>query len=270
VPSASAHSGDSKPCSLRASGAIICLMIMCVPAKSATVRAVLAATTRTPSQSLRSIGSSGDCGAGSRRLLSARVTLPLPVVLCAIAAAVWAARDHPRSARYESAAGRHHRSHAPSRLPALNAACGIAVLLIGHGLRLYGNCLVAGMPSPLMNIWDATFKEKGAGGDPDFWVGPFGRRAHDCNCSASTRKKPPAVVRASGFRVQGSLENEAQAAWAPSTASVVRLVASSGICIVIFAIRRANWRKRSRLSRKILLWTAVMSCGVRQRNRLSN
>jgi hypothetical protein len=35
---------------------------------------------------------------------------------------------------------------------------------LGLGLRLYGNSRpIAAMPSLLMNIWDATFKEKGGG-----------------------------------------------------------------------------------------------------------
>lgn len=138
-----------KPCSHRASGAIIAPTITCALAKSATVRAAIAATTRTPSQSLRSIGSSGDCGGNSsRRILSARVALPLPAVLCAIALAVWAARDPPRSARYESAAGRRSPTVRSPTHPLRMRFVGVLYLLLDLGFSFTGTSSWLGHRSP--------------------------------------------------------------------------------------------------------------------------
>jgi hypothetical protein len=54
------------------------------------------------------------------------------------------------------------------RMPTHPPSTRIMIVRIGLGLRLRANSRpVSAMPSPLMNIWDATFKEKAAGGRAD-------------------------------------------------------------------------------------------------------
>ncbi len=162
-----------EPCLLRASGAIICPTITRSPEKSAIARAAIAATTRTQSPSSLLIGLSEDCGAERtdhrRRAVSGsscfrsllRPSVPSP-------RSVWAARDGTLVRKRSDGGAGRPRPRAHAHPPALNAHCGSLVVRIGLGLRLYGNSRpVAAMPSPLMNIWDATFKEKAAGGCVD-------------------------------------------------------------------------------------------------------
>ena len=157
-------------CSLRASGAIIGSTITYPPERSAIARAAIAATTRTQSPRLQLICLSGDCGAERtdhrRRAVSGSSCfryLHHPKVPSL--RSVGAARDCALVGKGSDGGAGRPRARVHTHPPALNAHCGSFLVRIGLGLRLYGNSrLVAAMPSPLMNIWDATFKEKGAGG----------------------------------------------------------------------------------------------------------
>ena len=155
-------------CSLRASGAIICPKITRPPEKSDTARAAIAATTRTQSPSLLLIGLSEDCGAERtdhrRRAVSGSSCFRSP------AASQYHCRalcGRPAITRGGKKIGRWRgpplRLRALAHPPALKAHYGDLVLSIGLKLRPYGNCPLAGIPCPLMVLWDATFKEKGGG-----------------------------------------------------------------------------------------------------------
>ena len=153
-----------EPCSPRASGAIICPTITCAPEKSATARAAIAATTRTPSQSLPLTGSWGDCGAeksshrtrasGSSRIRSHGASLCHRRAPCGRPAII---RRGKELGRWRGPPSRAH-AHPPT----LRGYCGRLAFVVRIELRSYGSCPLAGMLFPLIVIWNATFKEKGA------------------------------------------------------------------------------------------------------------
>ena len=71
------------------------------------------------------------------------------------------------------------RLRALAHPPALKAHYGDLVLSIGPRVRLQGDGLVAGMLSPLVLLWNATFKEKAAGGRSHFG------ELRQCSCGGS-------------------------------------------------------------------------------------
>jgi hypothetical protein len=152
-------------CSLRVSGVITAPKITCALAQSAIARAAIVATTRPQSPSLLLIALSGDCGAERndhrRRAVSGpRASAPCRVKGAIAALCVGGPRSPAVRKRSDGGAGRP-RARVNAHPPALNAHCGSLIVRIGIRLRLYGNSRpVAAMPSPLMNIWDATSKEK--------------------------------------------------------------------------------------------------------------
>lgn len=168
--------GQPNLCTLPASGAITCAKITSSSSRSTTARAAPAAISCTRSLNSRTIGLSEDYGAlsakppiqhGRRRIvlpLSAASHVPI-ATLC-----VGGPRS-PSLCKCRKCRGPPPRI-ACARPPARpQGVYGNSVFLIGLGLRLYANRLAARMPYPLMNLWNATLKEKGA-------LGPV--EARDC------------------------------------------------------------------------------------------